>query len=49
MNIYKLEQSQNNDYDTYDSAIVAAPNEASARLMVPGYEPKNSGKPIGNE
>jgi len=44
MNIYKLEQSQNNDYDTYDSAIVAAPNEASARLMVPGYDTQEQWK-----
>lgn len=44
MNIYKLEQSQNNDYETYDSAIVAAPNEAFARLMVPGYDTQEQWK-----
>ncbi len=35
MNLYKISQSVNNDYDTYDSAIVAAPDEDKARVMHP--------------
>lgn len=36
MNIYKIEQSVNNGYDTYDSAVVAAPDEETARNIHPG-------------
>lgn len=35
MNIYKISQDENIDYDTYDSAIVAAENEEIARRMSP--------------
>jgi hypothetical protein len=35
MNIYLLTQSVNNDYDTYDSAVVSAESEDEARLMHP--------------
>ena len=35
MNIYLISQSVNNDYDTYDSAVVAAETEADARLIHP--------------
>jgi hypothetical protein len=35
MNIYKISQDQNDDYDTYDSAIVAAENKEIARNMNP--------------
>jgi hypothetical protein len=35
MNLYKITQSVNTDWDTYDSAIVAAPNEEKARVMHP--------------
>jgi len=35
MNLYKISQSVNNDYDTYDSAIVAAPDAEKARVMHP--------------
>jgi|TARA_B110000902_G_scaffold240021_1_gene289189 hypothetical protein len=35
MNLYKISQSVNNDYNTYDSAIVAAPDEDKARVMHP--------------
>lgn len=34
-NLYKIEQSVNNDYDTYDSAVVVADNEDEARKMHP--------------
>lgn len=35
MNIYYIEQSENNGYDTYDSAVVAAESEDAARLFHP--------------
>ena len=35
MNLYRISQIINNDYDTYDSAIVAAPDEEKARVMHP--------------
>ena len=38
MNIYRISQSQNADYDTFDSAIVAAESEDDARLINPGCD-----------
>jgi hypothetical protein len=38
MNLYLLEQSVNTGYDTYDSAIVAAPNEFEAKRISPNPE-----------
>ena len=35
MNIYKLSQSVNDNYDTYDSCVVIAENEEAARRMHP--------------
>ena len=35
MKLYLISQSVNNDYDTYDSAVVAAPDAETARLMNP--------------
>lgn len=35
MNLYKISQSENNDYDTFDSAIVCAESEDDARLINP--------------
>ena len=35
MNIYRIWQEVNNDYDTYDSAVVVAKNEEDARNMAP--------------
>jgi len=35
MKIYKISQRQNNDYDTYDSAVVIAENEDQARNINP--------------
>jgi hypothetical protein len=35
MNIYLLEQNVNADYDTYDSMVVSAPDEHTARQMHP--------------
>lgn len=36
MNLYLLTQTQNNNWDTYDSCIVAADSVAEARLIHPG-------------
>lgn len=35
MKLFLIEQEQNNGYDTYDSAVVAAPNEETAKQMHP--------------
>jgi hypothetical protein len=37
MNLYLLTQLENNDYDTYDSCVVAANSEEEARLIHPRY------------
>jgi hypothetical protein len=36
MNLYRISQSENFDYDTYDSAVVAAETEQEARSIHPG-------------
>lgn len=36
MNLYLISQTSNNDYDTYDSAVVCAKDEEHARKMDPG-------------
>jgi len=36
MNLYVISQSEERDWDTYDSAVVAAENEDSARRIHPG-------------
>jgi hypothetical protein len=35
MNLYKLSQTENNDYDTYDSCIVAEVSEELAAMIHP--------------
>jgi len=35
MNIYRISQSNNTDYDTYDSAVVVARDEQQARHIHP--------------
>jgi hypothetical protein len=35
MKIYRISQNQNNGYDTYDSSVVIAPDEETARNMNP--------------
>jgi len=35
MNLYKISQSVNNDYDTYSDAVVCAENEDEARKIHP--------------
>lgn len=37
MNLYLISQSVNNDYGTFDSAVVAAPDEETARHTHPGW------------
>jgi hypothetical protein len=36
MKLWVISQDKNNDYDTYDSAIVAAETEELARVIAPG-------------
>lgn len=39
MNLYLISQRVNVDYDTFDAAVVCAPDEAAARTIHPGgYE-----------
>lgn len=39
LNLYLIYQDVNNDFDTYDSAVVAAENEDDARSIHPsGYD-----------
>jgi len=35
MKLWKISQDKNNDWDTYDSAVVAAQTEAEAKMMHP--------------
>jgi hypothetical protein len=35
MNLYKISQDSNCNYDTYDSAVVCAENEEMARNIIP--------------
>lgn len=39
LNLYLISQSENNDYDTYDSAVVVAESEEQARRIYPGNDP----------
>lgn len=41
MKLFLIEQQINTDYDTYDSAVVCAPDEETARNMSP-----DSGDPV---
>lgn len=36
MNLYLISQADNDGYDTFDSAVVAAESEGAARLIHPG-------------
>ena len=40
MKLWKIFQDENNDYDTYDSAVVAAETEIEAQLTHPGAYPE---------
>jgi hypothetical protein len=35
MNVYFISQDKNNGYDTYDSAVVIAPDEVTAKRIYP--------------
>jgi len=43
MKLFKISQTQEDGYDTYDSAVVAAPDEAAARNMNPSGGPSGLG------
>lgn len=42
MNLYRISQTVNNDYDTYDSAVVCAADEAAAKAIHPGMDDDSS-------
>jgi hypothetical protein len=46
MNLYLISQTFNEDYDTYDSAVVAAESEEAARLTPPARRGHNDGKSV---
>ena len=37
MNLYYVSQSKNSDYDTFDSMVVCAPDEDTARRIHPSF------------
>jgi len=37
LNLYRISQTDNDGYDTYDSAVVVAVSAAAAQLIHPGY------------
>lgn len=45
--IYLISQSVNNDYDTYDSAVVTAESEDHAKLIHPNGEDTYAGENSG--
>jgi hypothetical protein len=47
MNLYLISQAENTDYDSYDSAVVAAVSEEEARNMSPDYDSNKSWNPPG--
>lgn len=49
MNIYRISQDVNNEYETYDSAIVTAPDVEYARNMYPGCGRKVNWENAGRE
>jgi hypothetical protein len=42
MKLWKISQTENDDYDTYDSAVVAAEDEATARAIHPATGDKDT-------
>ena len=36
MKLFLISQKENSGYDTYESAVVAAPDEETARVLYPG-------------
>jgi len=49
MNLYLISQDKNNDYDTFDSAVVAANNVKEAQMMHPYDFYGSSEKWLGEE
>lgn len=49
MNLYLISQSVNTDYDTYDSAVVAAITEDRARRIHPGGDERDNWREDGPE
>lgn len=47
MKLWLIDQDTNNDYDTYDSAVVAAEDEASAKLIHPSGYPEREWREEG--
>jgi len=47
MNLYLISQNQNSGWDTFDSAVVAAIDEESARLIHPDKNREWDGKDWG--
>ena len=45
MKLFLISQTQNDGYDTYDSAVVVAENEAAAKLI----HPRGDGRSIEND
>lgn len=43
MNIYLLSQTENSDYDTFDSCVVCAEDENDAKSIMPSF---GKGKPF---
>lgn len=43
MKLYLIKQNTNNDYDTFDSAVVAAENAEAAKLTHPSGKPNWGG------
>lgn len=41
MNLYLISQTANDDYDSFDSAVVAAPSAAAARMIHPSVQHKD--------
>jgi hypothetical protein len=42
MNLYKISQTSNSNYDAYDAAIVCAETEAAARAIIPSDAPEDA-------
>jgi len=41
MKLFLISQDWNSNYDTFDAAVVAAPDEETARRMYPGSDPSH--------
>ncbi len=48
MNLYLISQTENEDYDTYDSAVVCAETAAEAKVIHPGDDEEYNLTDINN-